>query len=106
MDDYEDLMRNAFQFVLYLLSIICDPPDISEETCTQIQQDNSLNEQACDKKLTAKLEKMFYRSAPCLGVKHCPQQGCKYVAPIRERRNLLIHPDQTISTSISQSLPF
>ena len=37
-----------FQFVLYLLSIASDPPDISEETCIQIQQNNSLNEQVCD----------------------------------------------------------
>lgn len=41
-------MRNAFQFVLYLLSIACDPPDISEEICIQIPQDNSLSEHACD----------------------------------------------------------
>ena len=47
MGDYEGLMRYAFRLVLYRLSIACDPPDISEETCIQTQQDNSLNEQAC-----------------------------------------------------------
>ena len=24
------------------------------------------------------------RSAPCLGIKQCPQEGCKYVVPIRD----------------------
>ena len=47
-----------------------------------------------------KKEKMFYRSAPCLGVKHCAQPGCKYVAPIRERRNCPIHPDHKLVHSV------
>ena len=29
---------------------------------------------------------VFYRSAPCLEVKYCPQEGCNHVVPIREKR--------------------
>ena len=46
-----------------------------------------------------KKEKMFYRSAPCLEVKHCPQQGCKYIAPIRERRHCPNHPEHKLARS-------
>ena len=46
-----------------------------------------------------KKEKMFYRSVPCLGVKHCPQQGCKYIAPIRERRHCPNHPEHKLTRS-------
>ena len=41
---------------------------------------------------------VFYRSAPCLGVKYCPQEGCSYVVPIciREKR---LESAQTITLS-------
>ena len=31
-------------------------------------------------------EEVFYRSAPCLGVKYCPQEGCSHIVPIRDKR--------------------
>ena len=31
-------------------------------------------------------EDMYYRSAPCLGVKYCPVEGCQHIVPIRDRR--------------------
>ena len=36
--------------------------------------------------------KVFYRSAPCLGVKQCPKQNCTYIAPVGERRPCSNHP--------------
>ena len=36
-------------------------------------------------------EELYYRSAPCLGVKYCPMEGCKHVVPIRDRRNCPKH---------------
>ena len=33
-----------------------------------------------------KKEEVFYRSAPCLGVKYCPEKECNHVVPIREKR--------------------
>ena len=41
-------------------------------------------------------EKVYYRSAPCLGVKTCPEFGCDYVAPIREKRNCKNHPQHKL----------
>ena len=41
-----------------------------------------------------KKEKVFYHSAPCLGVKVCSEPGCSHVAPIRERRACVKHPNQ------------
>ncbi len=33
-----------------------------------------------------KKENVYYRTAPCIGVKTCTVSGCTYVAPIREKR--------------------
>ena len=48
-----------------------------------------------------KTEKLYYRSAPCLGVKTCPEVGCDYVAPIRERRSCKNHPQCKLQRSES-----
>ena len=34
---------------------------------------------------------MFFRSAPCLGVKNCPKEECTHVVAIRDRRNCPKH---------------
>ena len=34
----------------------------------------------CNKK------EVFNRSAPCLGVKYCPEKECNHIVPIREKR--------------------
>ena len=36
-------------------------------------------------------EDMYYRSAPCLGVKYCPVEGCQHIIPIRDKRNCPKH---------------
>ena len=36
---------------------------------------------------------VVYRSAPCNGVKVCPESGCPYVAAIREQKS---HPDKPL----------
>ena len=38
-----------------------------------------------------KTEEVYYRSAPCLGVKICPRGGCNHVVPIRDKRNCPEH---------------
>ena len=38
-----------------------------------------------------KTEEVYYRSAPCLGVKICPWGGCNDVVPIRDKRNCPEH---------------
>ena len=44
-------------------------------------------------------EHVFYRSAPCQGVKMCPENGCSYVAPIREKRGCKTHTQQKLIRS-------
>ena len=39
-------------------------------------------------------ENVFYRSAACQGVKMCPEIGCTYVAPIREKKGCKTHTQQ------------
>ena len=36
-------------------------------------------------------EEMYYRSAPCLGVKYCPIEGCQHIVPVRDKRNCPKH---------------
>ena len=36
-------------------------------------------------------EELYYRSAPCLGVKYCPAEGCQHTVPIRDKRNCPKH---------------
>ena len=38
-----------------------------------------------------KIEEVIYRSAPCLGIKYCPKDGCQHIVPIREKRNCPKH---------------
>ena len=37
-------------------------------------------------KICGKTEDVLYRSAPCLGVKVCPEKDCKYTISIRDKR--------------------
>ena len=46
-------------------------------------------------------EFVFFRSASCLGVKVCPEVGCNYTAPIREKRNCKTHTHQKLVRSES-----
>ena len=39
---------------------------------------------------------VVYRSAPCNGVKACPEDGCPYVAAIREQRSCKNHPSNPL----------
>ena len=39
---------------------------------------------------------VVYRSAPCNGVKACPEDGCPYVAPIREQRPCKNHSSKPL----------
>ena len=39
---------------------------------------------------------MYYRSAPCLGVKTCAEFSCDYVASIREKWNCKNHPQHKL----------
>ena len=41
--------------------------------------------------VNGKTEEVYYRSAPCLGVKYCPVEGCQHVVPIRDKRNCPKH---------------
>ena len=36
-------------------------------------------------------EDMYYRSAPCLGAKYCPVEGCQHIVPIHDKRNCPKH---------------
>ena len=36
--------------------------------------------------IAGKKEDVYYRSAPCLGVKFCSQEGCNFIVPIRDKR--------------------
>ena len=49
-----------------------------------------------------KKEEVYYQSAPCLGIKQCPQEGCKYVVPIRDKRKC---PDHDMSLKRSTGYP-
>ena len=42
-------------------------------------------------KISGKTEEVYYRSAPCLGVKYCPHEECTYVVPIRDKRGCPKH---------------
>ena len=41
-------------------------------------------------------EQLFYKSAPCNGVKVCSEKGCHYVAPIRELRRCKNHSSKPL----------
>ena len=41
--------------------------------------------------IAGKMEEVYYRSAPCLGVKRCPREGCNHVVPIRDKRRCPAH---------------
>ena len=38
-----------------------------------------------------KCEEMYYRSAPCQGIKYCPIAGCSHIVPIRDKRKCQKH---------------
>ena len=44
-------------------------------------------------------ERVYYRCAPCQGVKMCPEKGCNYIAPIREKRGCKNHTQQKLIRS-------
>jgi len=52
----------------------------------QLNRDRLINVE-----ILGKTEEVYYRSAPCLGVKICPQGGCSHVVPIRDKRNCPEH---------------
>ena len=37
--------------------------------------------------IAGKMEEVYYRSAPCLGIKQCPHESCNYAVSIREKDN-------------------
>lgn len=41
---------------------------------------------------------------PCLGIKQCPQEGCKYVVPIRDKRKCPDHDMNLEKTTITSPL--
>lgn len=49
--------------------------------------------------IAGKREEIFYRSAPCAGVKVCSQEGCNYIVPIRDRRPCPDHGKDLVKTS-------
>ena len=65
----------------------------------QLNKDRLIEMEIVDKNGLATKEKMFYRSAPCSGVKKCPELDCKYIAPIRERRPCPNHLDSKLVRS-------
>ena len=46
-----------------------------------------------------KKEDLYFRSSPCSGVKMCPNPGCSYIAPIRDKRNCPQHDKMLVKTS-------
>ena len=46
--------------------------------------------------IDGKDEQVFYKSAPCNGVKVCSEKGCHYVAPIRELRRCKNHSSKPL----------
>ena len=61
-----------------------------------LNKDRVIEVELIDKSGVAQSEKMFYRSAPFLGVKQCPHQGCTYVALMR---NCPTHPKCKLARS-------
>lgn len=41
--------------------------------------------------LDGKKEELYFRSAPCLGVKYCTETNCTHIVPIRNKRNCPTH---------------
>ena len=48
---------------------------------------------------------LVYRSAPCNGVKLCPEIECEYVAPISAQRPCATHGQKLTSSNISGPCP-
>ena len=46
-----------------------------------------------------KMEEVYYRSAPCLGVKYCGSKDCSHVVPIRDKRNCPKHSVPLLKTA-------
>ena len=53
-----------------------------------------------------KREDVFYRIAPCGGVKHCPVEDCSYVVSTRDRRACPQHADSALSVVKECSVEF
>ena len=48
--------------------------------------------------MSGKKESVYYRCAPCLGVKICPVNGCIHVVPIHEKRPCPYHKNKLVKT--------
>ena len=65
----------------------------------QLSKGQGNKDRLIEVEIGATKEKVFYRSASCLGVKSCPEEGCDYVAPIREKRGCKKHTNQKLVRS-------
>ena len=62
----------------------------------QLSKGNMNKDRLIEVEIGESKEHVFYRSAPCQGVKMCPENGCSYVAPIREKRGCKTHTQQKL----------
>ena len=65
----------------------------------QLSKGNMNKDRLIEVEIGESKEHVFYRSAPCQGVKMCPENGCSYVAPIREKRGCKTHTQQKLIRS-------
>ncbi len=59
----------------------------------QLNKDRRIEVEVGNKK-----ESVYYRTAPCIVVKHCSVSGCGYVAPVREKRPCPHHTNKLVKT--------
>lgn len=55
--------------------------------------------------IAGKRKKLFYRLAPCNGVKICPHQGCNYVAQMSAQRSCKQHNFSKTNKTKDKSCP-
>ena len=66
-----------------------------------------LNKDRCiEVNIGCRKEKVFYRSAPCAGVKVCPVDGCNHVQAIRQKHPCPKHRDSTLKRTESCPVEF
>lgn len=65
----------------------------------QLSKGNMNKDRLIEAEIGDNKEHVYYRCAPCQGVKMCPEKGCTYVAPIREKRGCKSHTQQKLIRS-------
>ena len=84
------LTKASYQQLFYVESI-SDLEQSSEDKDIQLSKGQLNRDRLIKIDVNDTTEEMYYRSAPCLGVKYCPIEGCQHIVPVRDKINCPKH---------------